>query len=75
MLTGSPPLNASRFIPAPFPTIARGLFTRENLHPDRILGQGRHAIVARGYDKFFNIDELPSTKVRVHPPHFYLFIY
>ncbi|KAA1064922.1 hypothetical protein PGT21_019322 [Puccinia graminis f. sp. tritici] len=51
-----------RRVPCPFPTMARGLFTRENLHPDRALGQGRHAIVARGYDKFFNIDELPSTK-------------
>jgi tRNA ligase len=52
-----------RRIPCPFPTMARGLFTRENAHPERKLGEGRHAIVARGYDKFFNIDELPSTKV------------
>ncbi|PLW54477.1 hypothetical protein PCANC_05601 [Puccinia coronata f. sp. avenae] len=51
-----------RRIPCPFPTMARGLFTRENAHPERKLGEGRHAIVARGYDKFFNIDELPSTK-------------
>ncbi|POW15528.1 hypothetical protein PSTT_02102 [Puccinia striiformis] len=42
--------------------MARGLFTRENIHPNQLLGQGRHSIVARGYDKFFNIDELPSTK-------------
>ncbi|KNZ51113.1 hypothetical protein VP01_408g2 [Puccinia sorghi] len=49
-----------RRLPCPFPTMARGLFTREN--PDRKLGEGRHSIVARGYDKFFNIDELPSTK-------------
>jgi len=49
-----------RRLPCPFPTMARGLFTREN--PDRNLGEGRHSIVARGYDKFFNIDELPSTK-------------
>ncbi|OAV89788.1 hypothetical protein PTTG_28563 [Puccinia triticina 1-1 BBBD Race 1] len=48
-----------RKLPCPFPTMARGLFTREN--PERTLGLGRHAIVARGYDKFFNIDELPST--------------
>ncbi|KAH9444787.1 hypothetical protein Pst134EB_025046 [Puccinia striiformis f. sp. tritici] len=51
-----------RKVPCPFPTMARGLFTRENIHPNQLLGQGRHAIVARGYDKFFNIDELPSTK-------------
>jgi hypothetical protein len=38
-------------IPSPFPTYARGLFTVD----DRI--------VARGYDKFFNIGEVPWTEV------------
>lgn len=38
-------------IPSPFPTYARGLFTVDN------------RIVARGYDKFFNIGEVPWTEV------------
>lgn len=38
-------------IPSPFPTYARGLFSVD----DRI--------VARGYDKFFNIGEVPWTEV------------
>jgi len=44
-------------IPSPFPTLARGLFTRK-------LDDGEHAIVVRGYDKFFNIGEVPWTTVR-----------
>ena len=39
--------------PCPYPTRARGLFT---------LGTKR--IVARAYDKFFNVDEVSWTKVR-----------
>lgn len=39
--------------PCPYPTRARGLFT-----------QGRQRIVARAYDKFFNVDEVSWTKVR-----------
>ncbi|EPQ53735.1 hypothetical protein GLOTRDRAFT_78807 [Gloeophyllum trabeum ATCC 11539] len=45
-------------IPCPFPTLARGLFTED------IEDQGDgivHRIVARGYDKFFNIGEVPWT--------------
>ncbi|EIN08726.1 hypothetical protein PUNSTDRAFT_67333 [Punctularia strigosozonata HHB-11173 SS5] len=38
-------------IPSPFPTLARGLFTRQ-------IGD-KYKIVARGYDKFFNIGEVP----------------
>lgn len=38
--------------PCPYPTRARGLFTR-----------GRERIVARAYDKFFNVDEVSWTKV------------
>ncbi|KAF9486118.1 hypothetical protein BDN70DRAFT_870217 [Pholiota conissans] len=45
--------------PSPFPTLARGLFTRE------IGEEGsenpRYEIVVRGYDKFFNIAEVPWT--------------
>ena len=37
------------------PTYARGLFTTER-------SDGTHEIVVRGYDKFFNVDEVPSTK-------------
>ena len=47
-------------IPSPFPTLARGLFTVEEN------GEGpRYRIVARGYDKFFNIGEVPWTNVRL----------
>ena len=46
-------------IPSPFPTLARGLFSVEEK------GEGpRYRIVARGYDKFFNIGEVPWTNVR-----------
>ena len=38
------------------PTLARGLFTCSD-------GKGRHRIVVRGYDKFFNEGEMPWTKV------------
>ncbi|THH27521.1 hypothetical protein EUX98_g6660 [Antrodiella citrinella] len=50
-------------IPSPFPTLARGLFTDEikldenNDDPRAV----KHRIVARGYDKFFNIGEVPWT--------------
>jgi tRNA ligase len=43
-------------VPSPFPTYARGLFTLE-LQPAR-----SYRIVARGYDKFFNIGEVPWTE-------------
>jgi tRNA splicing ligase len=43
-------------IPSPFPTLARGLFTRKD-------GEC-YEIVARGYDKFFNIGEVPWNTVR-----------
>lgn len=48
-------------IPSPFPTLARGLFTIEV--PESEYGV-KHRIVARGYDKFFNIGEVPWTTVR-----------
>ena len=38
----------------PFPTHARGLFT---------CSQGEDTIIIRGYDKFFNVDEVKATKV------------
>jgi hypothetical protein len=47
-------------IPSPFPTLARGLFTRE-LDAE---GSKKYQIVVRGYDKFFNIGEVPWTAVR-----------
>jgi tRNA ligase len=40
-----------------FPTLARGLFTEEV--------DGEERIVARGYDKFFNTDEVAWTYVRI----------
>ena len=47
-------------IPSPFPTLARGLFTQEIKLPGKKV---RHRIVARGYDKFFNIGEVPWNTV------------
>ncbi|KAF6742859.1 RNA ligase-domain-containing protein [Ephemerocybe angulata] len=51
-------------IPLPFPTLARGLFTTEQGEARRE-SEGdrdvRHRIVVRGYDKFFNIGEVPWT--------------
>jgi tRNA ligase len=48
--------------PCPFPTRARGLFT------ERVKGDGNgeddeYRIVARGYDKFFNVGEVSWTHV------------
>ncbi|KAK0556601.1 tRNA ligase [Tilletia horrida] len=37
------------------PTLARGLFTEQT-------GDKSHRIIVRGYDKFFNVGELPWTK-------------
>ncbi|KAF8162123.1 RNA ligase [Pholiota molesta] len=52
-------------IPSPFPTLARGLFTREIGTEGGKDGAGkttpRYQIVVRGYDKFFNIGEVPWT--------------
>ncbi|KAI0260323.1 RNA ligase-domain-containing protein [Gloeopeniophorella convolvens] len=47
-------------IPSPFPTLARGLFSVKEEGPDSE-GAARYRIVARGYDKFFNIGEVPWT--------------
>ncbi|KAI0747221.1 RNA ligase-domain-containing protein [Daedaleopsis nitida] len=44
-------------IPSPFPTLARGLFTQEI----KVSNKMKHRIVVRGYDKFFNIGEVPWT--------------
>jgi tRNA ligase len=49
-------------VPSPFPTLARGLFT--TINEDETKGTGiKYRIVARGYDKFFNIGEVPWTNV------------
>jgi tRNA splicing ligase len=48
-------------VPSPFPTLARGLFTREM--PGEQEDEKRYQIVVRGYDKFFNIGEVPWTTV------------
>lgn len=50
--------------PCPFPTRARGLFT------ERVKGAAEgdeFRIVARGYDKFFNVDEVSWTQVGLAP--------
>ena len=49
-------------IPSPFPTLARGLVsTKISSDHER---SAKHRIVVRGYDKFFNIGEVPWTTVR-----------
>lgn len=45
--------------PCPYPTRGRGLFT-----------VGKDRIVARAYDKFFNVDEVSWTKVRLQQSAF-----
>lgn len=57
----------------PFPTLARGLFTAtedlslQDLQPRGVSpsneSKKKIRIVARGYDKFFNIGEVPWTEV------------
>lgn len=49
-------------VPSPFPTLARGVFTMDVSEQEHGV---KHRIVARGYDKFFNIGEVPWTTVRV----------
>jgi RNA ligase len=64
--------------PSPFPTLARGLFTRwvpgkdatemsapneNDSNEEAEETGGQHTIVARGYDKFFNIGEVPWSTV------------
>ncbi|KAG6829353.1 hypothetical protein H0H92_004719 [Tricholoma furcatifolium] len=55
-------------IPSPFPTLARGLFTVDlpkqdikDAPKDDLTDDQKYRIVARGYDKFFNIGEVPWT--------------
>lgn len=50
-------------VPSPFPTLARGLFTTTNRGEVEDIDV-KYRIVARGYDKFFNIGEVPWTNVR-----------
>ncbi|KAG0144313.1 hypothetical protein CROQUDRAFT_47484 [Cronartium quercuum f. sp. fusiforme G11] len=53
--------------PCPFPTRARGLFTLKD--SKQALGHGRYKILARGYDKFFNVGEVSWTQwdtLRLH---------
>lgn len=60
--------------PCPFPTLARGLFTEwmgsgdgtDQLKKGKDEQDGYHRIVARGYDKFFNMNEVRWNTVS-HP--------
>ncbi|KAJ7493776.1 RNA ligase [Mycena latifolia] len=47
-------------VPSPFPTLARGIFTVD-LPKEEGSEKQEYRIVARGYDKFFNIGEVPWT--------------
>lgn len=49
-------------VPSPFPTLARGIFTVELPKTEENDAQ-QYRIVVRGYDKFFNIGEVPWTTV------------
>lgn len=53
-------------VPSPFPTLARGLFTTEIKNDVEVADDRdrRYRIIVRGYDKFFNIGEVPWTNVR-----------
>ena len=56
-------------VPSLLPTLARGLFTREIPNDSKEGGQAStYQIVARGYDKFFGIGEVPWATV-------YFFLY
>lgn len=63
-------MNESKYynVPSPFPTLARGLFTREipndAQEAEETKVDKRYQILIRGYDKFFNIGEVPWTTVR-----------
>ncbi|KAG8989755.1 hypothetical protein FRB90_002083 [Tulasnella sp. 427] len=46
-------------VPSPFPTLARGLFTETIEEPTGKKKAGLYRVVARGYDKFFNMNEVP----------------
>ena len=52
-------------IPSPYPTLARGLYTARLDDEEQVGGEeeDRYVVVARGYDKFFNIGEVPWTTV------------
>jgi hypothetical protein len=52
-------------VPSPFPTYARGIFTSRITGKDEDGGDERaqYRIVARGYDKFFNMGEVPWSTV------------
>lgn len=54
-------------IPSPFPTLARGLFSTEVIEEGKKrAGESKqYRLVIRGYDKFFNIGEVPWTTVRI----------
>lgn len=59
-------------VPSPFPTLARGLFSIKE--PGAKVDEQRYRIVARGYDKFFNIGEVPwttwsSLEAHTKPPY------
>ncbi|KAI0250856.1 RNA ligase-domain-containing protein [Lactifluus subvellereus] len=54
-------------IPSPFPTLARGLFSAEEKGEKG--GESRYRIAVRGYDKFFNIGEVPWTTLLVASKH------
>lgn len=61
-------------VPSPFPTLARGLFTEWYSEKEKSKEgdqTGMYRIVARGYDKFFNIGEVPwCTVSQVNPSNY-----
>ena len=63
-------------VPSRFPTLARGLFTREIPGDSQEDGKvsTTSQIVARGYDKFFDIGEVPWTTVSFFLKIIYFFV-
>lgn len=51
-------------VPLPFPTLARGLFSSKVIDDEkRKRSPNTYQIMVRGYDKFFNVGEVPWTSV------------
>jgi tRNA ligase len=62
-------MNGTKYhdVPSPLPIFASGLFTREISDDSQKAGEASktYEIVARGYDKIFNIGEIPWTTVGI----------
>ncbi|KAI8602501.1 RNA ligase-domain-containing protein [Dissophora ornata] len=65
-------MNEFEYVKGTLPTLARGLFTCQDLGKGRMVSQAHHSsethingiyrILIRGYDKFFNVGEVTKTQ-------------